>query len=457
MSDFKIVKLLGNAVVIDFPDSINYTGAYNGATAYITGDAVSYNGSSYVALGATTGNLPTDVAFWQLLAAQGATGATGAAGANGADGADGADGQGVSTGGTTGQVLTKNSNTDFDTGWTNPSPGVTDHGALAGLADDDHTQYHNDARGDARYYTQSQVDTLVGDYVLKSGDTMTGQLIAPSFQVSDSSETLTSSYDSGNNTMLIESSDDLTLKANDTLYVDALVTRTDGEIYHKGSHVLSPDGMSSFNTTFDFGGDFFKLDANKLVVYNAKDFQINGELGIVMQNSFGSSLVLSDLMQIAVNGGGGYSFIESVSGSFLSTKESEPFKIQTPYNDGFFMQAFDGVEFIFGSLINKPFSVYNENPDIKDNQLFLNANGESSLSSYNNNDVKLNAPTGVAINLPSSAATANLDILESDSSKASLRIRAGSAPSSPNDGDIWFDGTNLNIHIGGVTKTFLLV
>ena len=29
--------------------------------------------------------------------------------------------------------------------------GVSDHGALTGLADDDHTQYHNDTRGDARY------------------------------------------------------------------------------------------------------------------------------------------------------------------------------------------------------------------------------------------------------------------------------------------------------------------
>ena len=28
---------------------------------------------------------------------------------------------------------------------------VTDHGALTGLADDDHSQYHNDARGDLRY------------------------------------------------------------------------------------------------------------------------------------------------------------------------------------------------------------------------------------------------------------------------------------------------------------------
>ena len=37
-------------------------------------------------------------------------------------------------------------------------PGVSDHGALTGLADDDHPHYHTDARGDARYYTQSAAD-----------------------------------------------------------------------------------------------------------------------------------------------------------------------------------------------------------------------------------------------------------------------------------------------------------
>ena len=35
---------------------------------------------------------------------------------------------------------------------------VTDHGNLAGLTDDDHTQYHNNARGDARYYTETELD-----------------------------------------------------------------------------------------------------------------------------------------------------------------------------------------------------------------------------------------------------------------------------------------------------------
>lgn len=34
-----------------------------------------------------------------------------------------------------------------------------DHGSIAGLGDDDHTQYHNDARGDARYYQKTEFVT----------------------------------------------------------------------------------------------------------------------------------------------------------------------------------------------------------------------------------------------------------------------------------------------------------
>lgn len=50
--------------------------------------------------------------------------------------------------------------------------------------------------------------------------------------------------------------------------------------------------------------------------------------------------------------------------------------------------------------------------------------------------------------------TALVDIGASTASAASLRIRSGTAPTSPNDGDIWFDGTNYKCRIGGVTKTF---
>lgn len=34
--------------------------------------------------------------------------------------------------------------------------GVTDHGTLSGLSDDDHLQYHNDTRGDALYYRKTE-------------------------------------------------------------------------------------------------------------------------------------------------------------------------------------------------------------------------------------------------------------------------------------------------------------
>jgi hypothetical protein len=51
--------------------------------------------------------------------ATGATGAAGAPGATGPSGSPGATGPGVATGGTTGQILSKLSATNFDTGWTN--------------------------------------------------------------------------------------------------------------------------------------------------------------------------------------------------------------------------------------------------------------------------------------------------------------------------------------------------
>ncbi len=45
-----------------------------------------------------------------------------------------------------------------------------DHGGLAGLADDDHSQYHNDARGDARYTQRSNNLTDVGNAATAFGN-----------------------------------------------------------------------------------------------------------------------------------------------------------------------------------------------------------------------------------------------------------------------------------------------
>src|SRR5664280_3190745 len=63
-------------------------GTWSSATAYVATDAVSYGGSSYVAVaGSTNQNPSSSTGYWNLLAQQGATGTTGSAGTTGAAGA----------------------------------------------------------------------------------------------------------------------------------------------------------------------------------------------------------------------------------------------------------------------------------------------------------------------------------------------------------------------------------
>ena len=46
----------------------NWKGAYAGGTAYAVDDVVSYNGTSYVCILASTGNLPTNATYWNVMA-----------------------------------------------------------------------------------------------------------------------------------------------------------------------------------------------------------------------------------------------------------------------------------------------------------------------------------------------------------------------------------------------------
>jgi hypothetical protein len=45
----------------------------------------------------------------------------------------------------------------------------------------------------------------------------------------------------------------------------------------------------------------------------------------------------------------------------------------------------------------------------------------------------------------------------STTASATLRVPSGTAPTTPVDGDIWFNGTNLFMRIGGVTRTFTII
>ena len=56
-----------------------WKGIYAGSTAYTIDDVVSYNGSSYICIQASTGNLPTDTTYFEQMSS---------AGTNGTDGTD---------------------------------------------------------------------------------------------------------------------------------------------------------------------------------------------------------------------------------------------------------------------------------------------------------------------------------------------------------------------------------
>src|SRR5216684_2285066 len=77
-----------------------FKGTWSNATTYATGDAVGFNGSSYVSLvNPNLGNQPdTNPSQWALLAQQGITGAIGATGAQGPIGLTGATGAAGATG-----------------------------------------------------------------------------------------------------------------------------------------------------------------------------------------------------------------------------------------------------------------------------------------------------------------------------------------------------------------------
>jgi len=80
---------------------------------------------------------------------------------------------------------------------------------------------------------------------------------------------------------------------------------------------------------------------------------------------------------------------------------------------------------------------------------YSDSNGDPSITPTSNGRI------GVGVVLP----TANLHIAASTTASALMRLEVGSAPSSPNDGDIWLESntlTGLKIRISGVTRTITI-
>jgi len=82
--------------------------------------------------------------------------------------------------------------------------------------------------------------------------------------------------------------------------------------------------------------------------------------------------------------------------------------------------------------------------------LFLSTNSVSRFQADGSGNISMvNAYIGAV----GTSATAYLHLAASTTSKASLRIVSGTAPTSPNDGDIWYTGTSFLQRVGSTTKT----
>ncbi len=80
--------------------STTWLGAWSSSTTYVLDDAISFEGSSYIAVATSTNVIPGNTDYWQLLAQVGAQGPTGPQGTTGATGATGPQGVAGATGAT---------------------------------------------------------------------------------------------------------------------------------------------------------------------------------------------------------------------------------------------------------------------------------------------------------------------------------------------------------------------
>ena len=109
-------------------------------------------------------------------------------------------------------------------------------------------------------------------------------------------------------------------------------------------------------------------------------------------------------------------------------------------------------------------------PDVYDTTVYRNSIFNSVASAASNASMQFrlsnNSSTQATVmtlkgdglvGIGTASPSAALDLPASTAARASLRIQTGAAPTTPNNGDIWFDGTNIFMRVGGVTKTFTLI
>lgn len=272
--------------------------------------------------------------------------------------------------------------------------GVTDHGALTGLSDNDHPQYYlaSNVSSDAQNFL-SAINSSLTYNNSNNRLTVTGGLVAPSIRPeSDStnaigfmkaSGTQDFYYDSVNGTFGFGQA----AASNSVVTISG--TKNTGSIYGVQMQIFA-NGASSAAY-----GVYARFRANTGVYSVTNVYGVYGEFTAQTGTTIGSARALYGL--VAANSGG---------------------TVNTAY--GLQIEALGTVGTLYGVYVSSM------------------TQGSTNYAIYTNAGL---VRFGDRVILSASTT-----------SRASMTMTAGTAPTSPNDGDIWFDGSHLYCRIAGVTK-----
>jgi hypothetical protein len=88
-------------------------------------------------------------------------------------------------------------------------------------------------------------------------------------------------------------------------------------------------------------------------------------------------------------------------------------------------------------------------------RILMNTTSDNGVDQLQvNGSGRINGNVGVNV---ATTNAARLAIAASTTTASNINLATGVAPTTPNNGDIWFDGSNIFIRVGGVTKQFTIV
>jgi hypothetical protein len=179
---------------------------------------------------------------------------------------------------------------------------------------------------------------------------------------------------------------------------------------------------------------------------SGEKFQVTGTAKITGASSFGGNMTLS-LNQNA-------NTTMTVSNTTVGGTSVSEFVLQSN-TVGAFGKTSSGYT-TFKTIVASDFYMYNAGAgDITILNNFATGNIKFTSGGSSTEHMRLTSAGNLCIGITSGGNF--LNIAASTTAKAQINLTAGANPTSPNNGDIWFDGTNLKMQIGGVTRTFTLI